>query len=384
MGQKRIWLCLVLIGCLILGYCSRFSGFPTGSFIAEEETKESSEIGLAEESVKETEAAKQAKTEAVPETETVPETEALSVEAPVEETFAEVPPETVYSSEVPFMETSAPEPPVPVRDPTPVVLVPAASGTVVYADAFASMDASHTGDGYVMVTYTGEAGKVKLQIETPGGVTYTYTKRDGYEVFPLTGGDGSYKICVWEQRPSKGDYINVFSETIDVVIADEFSPYLYPNQYVDFSPDSRTVALGSELVTGAVDDLDAVARVYTYVTEHISYDTDKARTVQSGYVPAVDEILNSGKGICFDYAAVMAAMLRTQRIPTRLEVGYAGGVYHAWISTHIDGIGWVNGIIQFDGSKWELMDPTLAANSSSETLKSFISDSNNYQVKYLY
>lgn len=384
MKQKQIWLCLVLIGCLILGYCSRFSGFPTGSFVVGKEAKEPSETELTEESVKETEAAKLAETEAVPETETVPETEAPFDEAPIKETFAEVPPETVYPSEVPAAETSAPEPPVPVRDSTPVVLVPEASGTVVYEDAFASMDASHADDGYVMVAYTGQADKVKVQVETPGGVTYTYTKRYGYEVFPLTGGNGSYKICVWEQRPSRGDYINVFSKTIDVVIADEFSPYLYPNQYVDFSPDSRTVALGSELVDGAVDDLDAVARVYTYVTEHIGYDTDKAGTVQSGYLPAVDEILNSGTGICFDYAAVMATMLRTQRIPTRLEVGYAGGVYHAWISTHIDGLGWVNGIIRFDGSEWELMDPTLAANSDSETLKSFIGDGNNYQVKYLY
>lgn len=70
-------------------------------------------------------------------------------------------------------------------------------------------------------------------------------------------------------------------------------------------------------------------------------------------------------GICFDYASVMTTMLRSQRIPTRLEIGYAGENYHAWISTYIKDIGWVNGIIEFNGTSWTLMDPTYASTSKS-------------------
>ena len=77
-------------------------------------------------------------------------------------------------------------------------------------------------------------------------------------------------------------------------------------------------------------------------------------------------------------------MLRSQNIPTRLEVGYAGSAYHAWISTYITDVGWVNGIIQFDGVSWSLMDPTFAANSSEEELRSFIGDGSNYTLKYRY
>ncbi len=270
------------------------------------------------------------------------------------------------------------------RDNTPEVLVPEAPGQVVYSNELASIDASHLSQGYVMVQYTGTVSKVKLQIQTPSGVTYTYTLRDGYEAFPLTDGNGSYKITVWEQRPATGDYISALSQTVEVSIENEFSPYLYPNQYVDFSPDCETVALGASLSEGASNDLDVVARIYEYVTQNISYDYDKAETVQSGYVPDVDQVLKSGKGICFDYAAVMAAMLRSQRIPTRMEIGYAGDVYHAWISTHIEDLGWVNGIIEFDGSQWKLMDPTFAANSSEKDLKDFIGDGSNYQTKYVY
>ena len=98
----------------------------------------------------------------------------------------------------------------------------------------------------------------------------------------------------------------------------------------------------------------------------------------------MDEILTSGTGICLDYAAVMAAMLRSQSIPTRLEVGYAKDAYHAWISVYTKETGWLNGIISFDGKTWTLMDPTFGANSSESALKKFIGDGSNYTLQKLY
>ena len=78
-------------------------------------------------------------------------------------------------------------------------------------------------------------------------------------------------------------------------------------------------------------------------------------------------------------------MLRSQSIPTRLQIGYAGSAYHAWISTYIEDIGWIDGMIRFDGQSWSLMDPTFAANQSSpESLKKFIGDGSNYQTLYTY
>lgn len=92
---------------------------------------------------------------------------------------------------------------------------------------------------------------------------------------------------------------------------------------------------------------------------NIQYDFDKAASVQSGYLPDIDETLNTKKGICFDYAALMTAMLRVQRIPTKLVVGYAGELYHAWISVYLDGVGWIDNIIYFDGKDWVRMDLRL-------------------------
>lgn len=203
------------------------------------------------------------------------------------------------------------------RDSTPQVLTPEASGTDVRQCDVAEVDVSNMSEGYIMVNYTGDNAKVKLQLCGPDGVNYTYDLHGGYEVFPLTAGSGNYTIGVYE-NVSGNQYATALNEQISATIENEFGPYLYPNQYINF-------------------------------------------TAQS---------------------AVMTAMLRSQRIPTRLEVGYMGDVYHAWISIYTKETGWVNGIIEFDGKDWELMDPTFA--SSSKSPKIFTSENSKYTTKYVY
>ena len=166
------------------------------------------------------------------------------------------------------------------------------------------------------------------------------------------------------------NYATCLYADLDVQIPDEFSPFLYPNQYVNFTSDSKVVAKGQELAEGASSDLEVITRIYDYITQNITSD--------------VDAILDSGTGICLDYAAVMASMLRSQRIPTRLEVGYAQDAYHAWISVYTADTGWLNGIIEFDGNVWTLVDPTFGANTDNKTLKKFIGDGSNYILQKMY
>lgn len=269
------------------------------------------------------------------------------------------------------------------RDNTPHCLVPSADGTLTDGNELVSLDISHIDCGYFMAQYLGTNHKVKMQVTGPNGVTYTYNLSSVNEVFPFAAGNGSYNVGVFENVEGTS-YAAVFNNTYDVAIADEFSPYLYPNQYVNFSSSSQVVSLASELAIPANDDLTVVTNVYNYMISNITYDYEKATTVASGYIPVVDEILVTKKGICFDFASAMASMLRSQRIPTRLEIGYAGDAYHAWISTYLDEKGWVNGIIEFDGQSWKLMDPTFAASSSEDQLKDFIGDGTNYVTKYIY
>ena len=119
-----------------------------------------------------------------------------------------------------------------------------------------------------------------------------------------------------------------------------------------------------------------------------SESKDLAATVQSGYLPVLDEVLAKGKGICFDYAALMTAMLRSQGVPCKLVTGYVGTskpAYHAWISVWSQETGWVDGAIYFDGAVWQRMDPTFASSGSgSEEIVQYIGDGKNYSVKYFY
>lgn len=273
----------------------------------------------------------------------------------------------------------------PPRDSTPKVLTPSADGVTVYQNDFASIDASNTSQGYVMVKYNGTNEKVKLQITCPDQSCYTYliSDRGAYDTFPLTAGNGSYALQVLENVA--GDTYTVsLAQSINVSIEDEFLPFLYPNQYVNFHTDSKAVSKGSDLAKDTYSDLDVVQNIYNYVIKNISYDTAKAQNVSYGYVPDIDDTLSSKKGICFDYAALMTSMLRSQNIPTKLEVGYSGDAYHAWISTYIDDKGWVDDIIQFDGDTWQIMDPTLAATNDSAAVKKYVGDGSHYIVKYTY
>lgn len=271
-----------------------------------------------------------------------------------------------------------------IRDNTPICLVPSADGLIKYENAYVTLDASNTNEGYIMVSYTGANSKVKLQVTGPDYMTYTYDLvGHDYEVFPLSAGSGYYKIGVYE-NVQENQYATIFSEDFTIEITDSLTAFLYPNQYVKFDSSSQVVAIAKDIVAEAHDDLEAISFVYNYVVDNITYDFEKAASVESGYIPNVDEILNSKTGICLDYAAVMTSMLRSQHIPTRLEVGYAGEAYHAWISTYVENQGWVNGVIEFNGDTWSLMDPTFAASAKESNLANFIGDGENYVTKYIY
>ncbi|WP_408071601.1 transglutaminase-like domain-containing protein [Butyrivibrio sp. JL13D10] len=272
------------------------------------------------------------------------------------------------------------------RDNTPLCLRPIAGGKEVLKNEITIVDITNAEDGYIIVRYIGDSKKVKLRITGPDEIVYTYNLAvDGgkNEVFPLQAGDGEYLICVYENLAAT-QYVTAFSKKVTVTIKDKFLPFLYPNQYVNFNEGNQAIAYSEYLSYTANSDLEVVSSVYNALISSLSYDYDEAENVQSGYIPDVDEVLTTGKGICLDYAVLMTAMLRSQKIPTRMEVGYAGTAYHAWISTYITDIGWVNGMIRFDGKEWSLMDPTFASTTDTEKLANFIGDGKNYQRKYIY
>lgn len=267
----------------------------------------------------------------------------------------------------------------------PDFLEAVASGEREKRNSKAVIDYSHTEDGYVMVQYTAATTRrLKVQVAGPS-TTYTYNLTAGeWEVFPLSDGDGSYKITVYE-NVSGTKYAVVLSVTESVALTDEFAPFLRPNQYVDYHAGSETVAFAAELTDGISDPLKKVEAVYDYVVKNLTYDKQKAATVKSGYLPVLDDVLKEKKGICFDYASLMTGMLRSQGVPCKLVVGYAGSAYHAWINVWTEESGWVDGVVFFDGQAWQRMDPTFASSGKqSAAIMKYIGDGSHYTAKYLY
>ena len=261
-----------------------------------------------------------------------------------------------------------------------------ASGTSVEENDQCVIDYSNTGDGYVMVKFKESTNKkIKAQVEGPAGDTYTYTLRSGeYEVLPLTEGNGGYKVTVFLNIDGNS-YATVSSVSFSASMSDDFAPYIRPNQYVNYNKNTKVVKKAASLTKKSKTDLAKVKKIYNYVIKTYKYDKKLAATVQTGYLPNLDSVYKKKKGICFDYAAIMTAMLRSQGVPTKLVVGYTGNAYHAWINVYSKKKGWISGAIYFNGKKWKLLDPTYASTSnSSKKIMKYIGNGKNYKAKYSY
>ncbi len=268
---------------------------------------------------------------------------------------------------------------------SPVIYSTVASGRAVANSERATIDYSNANDGYIMIRHTGGVPRVKVQITKNSTYTYDLSMSGNYEVFPLTQGSGTYSVSVLENVSGSGYAYAINGLGVNASLSSSFAPFLRPNQYVNYNGSTTAVLKAAELCTGYTTDLQKLDRIYNFVINHFTYDSNKAATVQSGYLPNLNSVYAQRRGICFDYASVMTAMLRSQNIPCKLVVGYASSSYHAWINVYIRNVGWINGAIYFDGNSWKLMDPTFASSgNSSSSIMQYIGNGSNYSAQYYY
>ena len=244
------------------------------------------------------------------------------------------------------------------------------------------VDLSHASEGYVAASATSDA-RLKLQVVC-GEMSYNYDlPSDGSPiVVPLNMGDGAYRVRVM-QNTSGNNYVEVYAVDADVTLESEFAPYLRPNLFCDYDDSSAAVAKARDLAAGAENEGDVMRDVCIWVASNITYDYDKAAELSgtSGYVPSPDETLASGTGICFDYASLSAAMLRSLGIPCKVVTGYVSpdGVYHAWNLVYIDG-SWTSVEFSVRAGEWSRVDLTFAAAGAGDT----VGDGTSYTDRYVY
>ncbi|MEG2930448.1 MAG: transglutaminase-like domain-containing protein [Ruthenibacterium sp.] len=248
------------------------------------------------------------------------------------------------------------------------------------------LDRADVAEGYVSVSAVSEK-RLKFQVVF-GDSTYNYDlPGDGTPaVFPLQSGDGTYRLRVMAN--TEGDrYTELYAQSAQVVLNSEFEPFLRASQIVNYNADSVCLALAHQMAQEADSESTFMNEVYQYIKDTIDYDYEKADQVTagelSGYLPNPDETLQSKKGICFDYAALAAAMLRSQGIPTKVIMGYVkdGTVYHAWNMIYLRDTGWVTVKINVPSRKWQPIDLTFASTGTDGALKG---DADDYVQRYLY
>ena len=235
------------------------------------------------------------------------------------------------------------------------------------------------------------AKRVKVTVEK-GDKKYNYdlSGEGKAEFYPMQWGNGEYTVKVLIQASDPTKYSVALTGKFTLALKDEKAPYMNPSQFINYTKDTAVVKKAADLVKKGNTQIEKVEEMYKFVIQNLTYDTKKASTVQSGYVPDVDKVVSSGMGICFDYAAVFAAMLRSQGVPAKLVMGYVKDpnakdpVYHAWNEVYLADKGWFKiNEMKFDGKKFERIDPTFDSSSkSSKAVMKFIGDGSNYSKSW--
>lgn len=268
----------------------------------------------------------------------------------------------------------------------PDVPMPSSPGIDIAKAANGSVDYSNAKYGYISACYTGDKGKCKLRIEANGQVyDHDLDPNGKTEYYPLSMGSGKYRVSLFE-RIEGTSYSVVLRQEFQADIVNSLSPFLYPNRYVLFDKGAACTYKAAELSAGKDKTIDKIASVFVWVTDNITYDFDLAATVKSGYVPNPDAVLSKKSGICFDYASLMAAMLRSQGIPSRLVIGYASpDIYHAWNEVYTKETGWITPELLLKNSGYNLVDATFYAGSSDKKkISEYILNNGNYSAVYYY
>lgn len=226
------------------------------------------------------------------------------------------------------------------------------SGKKTKKDNDLTVDYSHMDQGYVMVKAAKSKKKLKVRVKK-GDKTLTYDLNTNgkYEVFPLQYGEGKYTFTLYKNVSGK-KYSEEGKVAITAKMSDPLMAFLYPNQYVAYDEKTACVKEAEELCKDLEGDQKKIFKtICEYMRTHFAYDYIKSVSVKSGTLPDIEGAWKKHMGICQDLAAIMVAMLRSQGVPARLDIGTLNAsLYHAWVTAVVDG-------------EEKLFDPTAALNA---------------------
>jgi len=213
------------------------------------------------------------------------------------------------------------------------------------------LDASKLSNGTVGVSYQVKDERFAKIVIAKGDEKYTYSLAPdrAVEWLPLQLGNGMYTIMVVENI-SGSKYKVLEKSTVELNLPDGKVVYMNSVQTVNWDKKSKAIEKAEELTKHASTDTEKVKAIYNYILNNIEYDFDLANHIPAEYVPQIDRTFSAKKDICYGYATLFAAMLRSVSVPTKLVVGQSDYVdtYHAWNEVYLD-------------NKWVTIDTTVDA-----------------------
>lgn len=189
-----------------------------------------------------------------------------------------------------------------------------------------------------------------------GNNKYYYSLKNQTEYLPIQFGKGTYEVKLL--RNIEGNRYSVLNKVYLNINEEPENVYLSSSQPVIWEGNEELLALAKEIVVDKTTDEEKVKAAYDYIVKNIKYDKVKIKNLPDDYVPDLSTIMSEKKGICYDYSALFAAILRSEGIPCKLVKGYKNDLknYHAWNEVYLDG-------------KWQVVDTTYDSAYVSKRLK---------------
>ena len=181
---------------------------------------------------------------------------------------------------------------------------------------------------------------------------YFYSMNSSQEHIPLQLGDGVYTVRLLKNI--EGNRFQVMGTSEMKVLEWNKDVFLSSSQPVYWEDQIVMEQLAASLFEGVEGDYQKMIVAYDYLVNNIRYDYNKINIIQDSYVPSIDATITSGDGICYDYSALFAGLLRSQGVPSKLVKGYKIGLeeYHAWNEVLIDGT-WILIDTTFDAAYYQ-------------------------------
>ena len=271
----------------------------------------------------------------------------------------------------------------------------------VYENEYVKIDTNTANKGYIQIESLDPAAErvevnlysnVDNQFGGKGRWHYNHKQKGKTTLkVALTYGNAIYEIEVWTTLTSEALGITRCTRkavlTVTLNNVSNTGGFLLSTGEVIYSSGMQFIKKADEIASTCSNDFEKVSKIYAWLTDYLDYKPSDDYTAVGAYTCNLDNVYNRGYGVCYDYAVILAAMLRSQGIPCKVVFGkYAGSDYgHVWNEVYINS----NGSITTDkvdiiGNEWCRLDPTMSHSNSGKQSTDYMNTDKNYLWQLVY